>query len=153
QFHWQDQGFGDFEGFLAALTSKRRKEIRRERRQAAECGLELAVEPITALSTRDLSDLHRCYRSTVDAHWAQAYLTSDWYDLLPRRLAHTALVATARDGGRLVAASLAFRKGSHLYGRYWGSLVQVPAVHFELCYYRFIEHALATGVTRFEAGA
>lgn len=153
QYHWEDLGFGDFDGYLAAMTSKRRKEVRRERRQAAAEGLDLAVESVADLTPDDLAALYRCYRATIDTRWAQAYLTEAWWRGLPEHLGHRGLVATARDGGRLVAASLAFQKGDQLFGRYWGSTVDVPALHFELCYYRFVEHALERGLRRFEAGA
>jgi len=154
QFHWQDHGFGDMDGFLAAMRSKRRKEVRRERRQAEEAGFALGIEPVAKLSDEDTDRLHRCYLSTIEDHWAHAYLTPAWWKGLRDAMPDHAHVATARDGaGRLQAASLFFQAGGHLYGRYWGSLVQAPALHFELCYYRLIEHALASGITRVEAGA
>ena len=153
QFVWTDHGFGSFDGYLDAMTSKRRKEVRRERRQAAESGYDLAVEPLAALSDDDLAALRRCYEATIADHWAQPYLTPAWFAGLRDALGVHGLVATARDGGRLVAASLAFRAGGHLYGRYWGSLVDAPALHFELCYYRLIAYALEHGITRVEAGA
>jgi predicted N-acyltransferase len=154
QFHWEDHGYGDFEGWLATLTSKRRKELRRERRQAESLGLDLAVERVVDWPERDLHALFRCYATTIAQHgWSAAYLTESWFLALPERLGHRALVATARRHGALVAGSLAFQRGRHLYGRYWGALEPVPALHFELCYHRLIAWALEHGLTRFEAGA
>lgn len=154
QFHWTDRGFGDFEGYLDAMTHKRRKEVRRERRQALDAGFALGIEGLSDLSDDDLDRLHRCYGSTIEDHWAQAYLTRAWWLGLRDALPEHGRVATARDDdGRLVAASLFFEAGRHLYGRYWGCLVDAPALHFELCYYQLIEHALARGITRVEAGA
>ncbi len=153
QYHWTDRGFGDFEGWLTALTTKRRKEVRRERRAAQAAGLTLAVERASALSDDDLIALHACYVSTYEDKWGKPYLTAPWFAGLRDRLGDRAVIATARRDGRMVAGALAFTKGAHVYGRNWGALEPVPALHFELCYYGFIEWALANGVTRFEAGA
>lgn len=154
QFHWIDRGFGDFDGYLAALTTKRRKEVRRERRQAAASGLTLDVERMADLTDDDLDALYACYRSTIDDHWAIPYLNRDWYGQLRERLGQRAWVATGRRAdGALVTGALAFHKGAHLYGRYWGALEDHRAVHFELAYYRLIDLALRLGCTRFEAGA
>lgn len=153
QYHWVDRGFGDFEGWLAALTTKRRKEVRRERRAAAAAGLTLAVEWASALSDADLVAMHGCYVSTYADKWGKPYLTPEWFAGLRDHLGRRAVVATARRDGRLVAGALAFSKGAHLYGRNWGALEPVPALHFELCYYAFIEWGLANGIRRFEAGA
>ncbi len=154
QYHWlADPAWRSTEDWLGALTQKRRKEVRRERAQARAHGLRLAVEPGDALSPRDVEALWRCYRSTVDAHGATPYLSRAWFELLRTDLAHLVRVATARDEGEIVAMALAFRRGAHLYGRYWGALRPLRAMHFELCYYQLIDHALETGVTRLEAGA
>lgn len=153
QYHWENRGYQTFDDFLMDLTSKRRKEVRRERRQAAQAGYTLAVESVAELSPEDLERLYQCYRSTIDIRGAMAYLTGDWFLSLPQTLGHRGLVATARDQGQLVAAALAFEKGDHLYGRYWGALVDEKALHFELCYYQLMEYAIRTGKTRFEAGA
>ncbi|MCB9682259.1 MAG: GNAT family N-acetyltransferase [Alphaproteobacteria bacterium] len=153
QYHWHDRGFGDFDGYLAAMTARRRKEVRRERKQAAEAGLTLAVEGLADLDGDDLAALHGCYLSTLQDRWSQPYLTPAWFEGLAARVGHRGVVATARRDGRLVAASLAFTKGRHLYGRYWGALEPVRALHFELSYYQLIDWALAHGIVRFEAGA
>lgn len=153
QFHWERQDWRCFEDYLSAMTSKRRKEVRRERRAAADVGLDLAVETLTDWTDDDLGALYACYQSTIGDRGAHAYLTRAWWMALPRTLGHRALVATARRDGALVAAALAFRKGDQLFGRYWGALEDVPALHFELSYYQFINYGLAHGVRRFEAGA
>ncbi len=156
QFVFNSEGWGSFEDFLGSLRSKRRKEVRRERRQAAELGLHLAVERVADLSGPDLDRLYRCYRRTIDEHGQIPYLTRAWWEGLGRALPDAALVATAREGspaGPLVAGALAFHGGRHLYGRYWGALQDHPALHFELCYYRLVAWALDHGVTRVEAGA
>ncbi len=154
QFHWTRRPhWTDFSSFLADLTSRRRKEVRRERAQAAGTGLTLTTEPLTALSSDDLDLLHRCYRNTIDEHGGTPYLTEVWFQRLARDLGHRGVAATARRDGVLVAASLAFHKGRNLYGRYWGTLDPSPALHFELCYHQLIAWALDHGIQRFEAGA
>lgn len=154
QYHWvADPAWRCSEDWMAALTQKRRKEVRRERAQAHAHGLRLAVETGDALTPADVEACWRCYRSTVDAHGATPYLTRAWFDLLRADLAGSVRVATARADGEIVAMALAFRQGAHLYGRYWGALRPLRAMHFELCYYQLIDHALETGVTRLEAGA
>ena len=152
QFHWRNQGWGCFDDYLGAMKAKRRKEIRRERRACAQ-GVVVDVEPASALTPVDLSALHRCYTRTIDGKWGRPYLNRRWFDALGPRLGHRALVVTARRNGALVAGALAFRKGRHLYGRYWGALEDHRALHFELCYYRLIQYACDEGMTLFEAGA
>ena len=152
QFHWRNDDYGDFEGFLSALTAKRRKEIRRERRRARDSGCELAMVPGTDLTLAEIDAIYTCYRSTVDGHGQIPYLSRAFFErLTDPRLG--ALVSVARDNGRLVAMALAFHRGPHLYGRYWGAERFHDALHFELCYYSFIEWGLNNGVTLFEAGA
>jgi len=154
QFHWENKGYDSFEAFLGALRSKRRKEIRRERRQAAKTDLALGVEPVSGLSEADCAALYRCYRNTIDARGAIPYLTEAWWMGLPTALGRRGVVATARDGrGALQAGALAFHKGDVVYGRYWGALDEHRALHFELCYYQWIEWAIARGLRRVEAGA
>jgi predicted N-acyltransferase len=153
QYHFTNPGYRDFDDLLDQMTGRRRKEIRRERRLARESGLELAVEPAHTLSAADLDALHRCYLSTIDAHGAIPYLTPAWWAGLGSVLGHRAWVATARRDGALVAGALAFQKGGHLFGRYWGALEELGMVHFELCYYQLLEHAIRVGLRRVEAGA
>ena len=153
QYHWFNEGYASFDDLLERFVSRRRKEVRRERRQAASAGLALAVEPASALSAADHGQLWRCYRSTIDQHGAIPYLTERWWRGLGERLGHRAIVATARRDGGIVAMALAFHKGEQLFGRYWGALEQVPSLHFELCYYQLIDYAIRHGVRRVEAGA
>jgi predicted N-acyltransferase len=153
QYHWENKGFESFCDYLSSLKSKRRKEVRRERRAAQALGLEIQVEPGHTLSEDDISSFYACYRSTIDQRGAIPYLTPAWFQQLRTTLGHRALLVTARRDGQLIAGSLAFRRGTHLYGRYWGALEEVRALHFELCYYRLIEYAISEGITLFEAGA
>lgn len=154
QFHWHNDGYADFDGFLAALQRKRRKEIRRERRKAQEHGLDIVLRTGEALTPADWRALRGFYDATHAARpWQRQYLTRDWWELAGERLAERAVAVLAYDGDIAVAGSLSFRKGPHLYGRYWGALADLDAVHFECCYYRLIEYAIDEGITLFEAGA
>jgi len=153
QFHWHAEGDEDFDDFLGRLRSPARKAIRKERRVAHELGLELEFRSGEELTPEDYSDLFELYRLGCTLKGSYPYLTRAFFEGLPKRCAARVRVARARDEGVTLAASLAFEKGAHLYGRYWGSRVEAPMLHFELCYYRLIEHAIASGIQRFEAGA
>ncbi len=153
QFHWHNAGYGSFGDYLDALTSKRRKEIRRERRQVTESGAEIMAVPGTDVAKKDWEHLYHFYRSTVSMKGAYPYLTPEFFELLPERLGHRTLLFLAKRGGGTVAGTLNFQKGSHLYGRYWGASEDLPCLHFETCYYAPIEHAITHGLSRYEAGA
>jgi predicted N-acyltransferase len=153
QYHWTNAGYRDFEDLLDAMVSRRRKEIRRERKAALSHGLDLAVERVSDLSSDDLDVMWRCYEVTIERHHAIGYLREDWWRGLADRLGATGIVATARRNKKLVAMALAFTSGKHLYGRYWGTTEDLNALHFELCYYQLLDYAIANGMTRVEAGA
>lgn len=153
QYHWTNAGYRDFEDLLDAMVSRRRKEIRRERKAAQGHGLDLAVERVSDLSADDLDVMWRCYEVTIERHHAIGYLREDWWRGLADRLGATGIVATARRNRKLVAMALAFGSGRHLYGRYWGAMEDLNALHFELCYYQLLDYAIANGMTRVEAGA
>jgi len=154
QFHWHNHGYRDFDDFLSTMTRKRRKECRRERRKAREQGVTLVLKTGSELTASDWRALHGFYRAThADRPWQRQYLTRSWWELAGERLADRAVAVLAYDGDQAVAGSLSFRKGAHLYGRYWGALRDLDAVHFEACYYRLVEYAIDQGITLFEAGA
>jgi predicted N-acyltransferase len=141
QFHWHNRGYRHFEAFLAGLTGKKRKNIRQERRQASESGLQIAMEAGSTLSDGDWRELHALYETTFDMKGNHA------------ALGDRVQVATARMDGRIVAMALFMVGNSTLYGRYWGSLVEVQGLHFELCYYLGIEFCIANQLQTFEPGA
>ncbi|QJQ96077.1 MULTISPECIES: GNAT family N-acetyltransferase [Halomonadaceae] len=152
QFQWQDRNFGDFEGFLAAMTSKRRKEIRRERRIVAEQGLELVRLTGSEIDDAALAHFYDCYRITYLERGQQGYLNLAFFERLRDSLPDALVLVQARFKGRPVAAALCLQGSRTLYGRYWGSEVQADCLHFEACYYQGIEHCLARGLTRFDPG-
>ncbi|GDX82112.1 hypothetical protein LBMAG42_39230 [Deltaproteobacteria bacterium] len=152
QFHWEDEGFGDFDGFVGRLTSRRRKELLRERRQVREAGVEVRVHRGEDLSTGDWAAMHRFYRSTQHQHGQEGYLPERWWTEELPALPDT-LVVLARRGGVPIAGALNFTRGTSLYGRYWGADEEVRGLHFEVCYHALVEWALQNGVKRVEAGA
>lgn len=154
QYHWlRAPQWHSFDDYLAAMRAQNRKQVRRERRRAREHGLSLSLRRGTELAPHHWQALWRFYRATTSAKGAIPYLTPKFFELLPERLSHRAVVALAEDGDQPLAAALLFAKGKHLYGRYWGARAALEGVHFELCYYLPIEWALEHGIERFEAGA
>lgn len=153
QFHWQNEGYADFDGFLGALSSRKRKVLRRERRDANACGL-----TFHALSGEDIKEHHwdafyAFYQSTVDRKWGSAYLTRSFFSLLGERLGHKVVLMYAEADGKPVAGALNLAGSEALYGRNWGCRGDWPFLHFELCYYRAIDWAIEHGLKRVEAGA
>jgi hypothetical protein len=152
QYHWLNAGYASFEEFLGALSSGRRKTIRRERREAV-AGLE-----IHALTGRDLTEEHwdaffAFYMDTGARKWGRPYLNRVFFSLLGERMADRVLLLLARRGGRWIAGALNLIGGDCLFGRNWGCVEDVPFLHFELCYYQAIEWAIDHGLARVEAGA
>jgi uncharacterized protein len=152
QYHWFNAGYGTFDDFLAALSSSRRKTIRRERREAA-AGLD-----IVRLTGADLSEDHwdaffGFYMDTGSRKWGQPYLNRRFFSLLGERMAERVLLIMARREGDWIAGALNLIGGDCLFGRNWGCVEDVPFLHFELCYYQAIESAIEMGLARVEAGA
>lgn len=152
QFQWQDRGYGDFEGFLSALTAKRRKTIRRERRRVAEQGLSLHRLTGEAIGERELEHFFRCYEITYLERGRHGYLNLDFFRRLHRAMPEALLLIQARLDDQPVAAALCLQGSRTLYGRYWGSEVLADCLHFEACYYQGIEHCLEHGLTCFDPG-
>ena len=152
QFHWLNHGFGNFDDFLATLTSRKRKDLRKERARAQE-GLD-----IRHLSGSDIRPEHWdafwvFYQDTGARKWGQPYLTRAAFDLLGERMGDRIVLILALEDGHPIAGALNFVGSDTLYGRYWGCTKQVPFLHFELCYYQAIDIAIARGLSRVEAGA
>lgn len=153
QFHWHNRGYADFDAFLAALTAKKRKNIRHERAHAHAAGLTLEMRGGDTLSDAEWRQIHALYELTFDMKGNHAALTARFFQYLGRTMGPGVQVALARDGGDIVAMALFLRSGDALYGRYWGASVEVSGLHFELCYYRGIDYAIREGLTRVEPGA
>lgn len=154
QFHWQRAPhWHTFEDFTADMRSSCRKQVRKERARAQGHGLLLTMRAVEDVPPQDIAAMYRFYRQTVWEKGAQAYLSEAFFAQLARLGTGRVLLAMAHDGDTPVAGALFFRAGNHLYGRYWGAVVQLDALHFELCYYMPIAWCLRHGITRFEAGA
>lgn len=153
QFHWRNNGYEEFSDYLAAMRSASRKQIRKERRQAQQKGLTIELLPGEELDAETWDTLFRLYRSTTDRKWGQAYLTRSFFTNAPTTFAHRAWVGLARKEGRIIAGTLSFAKGRHVYGRYWGAFEPSDGLHFEMCYYQLIDFAIRSGCSVFEAGA
>ncbi len=153
QFHWHNRGYGDFDDFLAAMRSAKRKSIKKERGEVQRAGLEIRTLTGSDLSVADLEAFYPFYRATVDKRWGNAYLTRDFFVRLATTFSDRIVLVTARQQGMLVAAALNLKSGDTLYGRLWGCRSEFDFLHFEACYYRAIEYAIENGMARVEAGA
>lgn len=152
QYHWVNGGYSSFDDFLGALSSGRRKTIRRERRDAQ------AEVEILALTGAEITEDHwdaffGFYMDTGSRKWGRPYLNRLFFSLLGERMADRVLLVMARRDGRWIAGALNLIGDDCLYGRNWGCVEDVPFLHFELCYYQAIEWAIGRGLARVEAGA
>lgn len=153
QFHWENQGYQSFDDFLNALNSRKRKQIRRERRDALASGLEIETLTGGDLETRHWDAFYRLYMAMTERKWGGGYLTREFFDLLHQRLADRVVLVLARQGKRYVAGALNLMGADTLYGRNWGVVGDFPFLHFEVCYYRALDFAISHGLKRVEAGA
>ncbi|MDP3379229.1 MAG: GNAT family N-acetyltransferase [Brevundimonas sp.] len=152
QYVFTDQGYGDFEGFLAALSSSRRKTIRRERREA-QAGLDIRILTGPDLTEGVWDAFFAFYLDTGSRKWGRPYLTRDFFSRIGRTMADRIALVVAYRGETPIAGALNLIGRDALYGRQWGTLEDIPFLHFELCYYQAIEFALSRGLSRVEAGA
>jgi predicted N-acyltransferase len=153
QFHWRNAGYAAFEDFLAALASRKRKTIRRERTEALVNGIS-----IHWLTGKDLTEeawdaFFGFYMETGSRKWGRPYLTRDFYSLVGERMGDRILLVMAKRAGRWIAGAINFIGPDTLYGRHWGAIEHHPMLHFEVCYYQAIDYAIARGLGRVEAGA
>jgi len=152
QFHWRNDGYRDFADFLAALSSRKRKAIVKER-AAAQAGVEIRALSGEAIGEAEWDAFWRFYQDTGSRKWGRPYLTRRFFTLLGERMGEKVLLILAYRQGRPIAGALNLIGAEALYGRYWGCTEDVPFLHFELCYYQAIEQAIARGLARVEAGA
>jgi predicted N-acyltransferase len=152
QFHWENRGYASFDDFLGALSSRKRKDIRKER-AAAQDGVEIRALSGDAIRSEHWDAFWHFYQDTGARKWGQPYLTRSAFTLLSERMGDRILLVLAFMAGEPVAGALNFIGADTLYGRYWGALIDKPFLHFELCYYQAIDAAIALGLDRVEAGA
>lgn len=153
QFHWLNDGYGTFDDFLASLSSRKRKNIRRERAQANDFGGEIRMYTGADLRPGHWDAFWRFYQDTGSRKWGSPYLTRGFFDIAQETMTDDMALFLAERDGVPVAGALNFIGRHALYGRYWGCIEHHPCLHFELCYYRAIELAIALGLDRVEAGA
>ena len=153
QFHFINEGYRDFEDFLDALASRKRKTIRRERREALAGGI--TVEHLTGstITEADWDVFFSFYMDTGSRKWGRPYLNRRFFSLLGERMADRVLLILARRDGIPIAGALNLIGSDALYGRYWGASEDVPFLHFEICYHQAVDWAIAHGLPRVEAGA
>ena len=154
QYHWQNSGYGSFDDFLGALSSRKRKTIRKERQKALSTE-GLSVRRLTGadIQERHWHAFHRFYLNTVDRKWAQDYLKRDFFVKLGESMADKVLLVLAEYDGKPVAGAFNVIGGDALYGRNWGCAAHFDFLHFEACYYQAIDFAIERGLSRVEAGA
>ncbi|PVA10162.1 GNAT family N-acetyltransferase [Pelagivirga sediminicola] len=153
QFHWLNEGYADFDAFLAALSARKRKNIRKERRSAQDFGGEIVQLTGARIRPEHWDAVWEFYQDTGARKWGTPYLTRAFFDIAHETLRDDILLIFARRQGRPVAGAVNFIGASALYGRYWGCTEDHPCLHFELCYYQAIDYALKHGLARVEAGA
>ena len=153
QFHWQNRGWRDFEEFLAALSHKKRKNIRRERAEVGRSGIACEIRHGDELDAADWRALHGFYLATFDEKGNYPSLTLDFFRHLGQALPRKVVAVLCRRGGRAIAGALMLRSADSLYGRYWGADEYAAGLHFEACYYQGIEYCLRHGLAHFEPGA
>lgn len=153
QFLWHNRGYRDFTDFLDQLTSRKRKQLRKEREQVVAQGIEFDWRSGGQLSELEWDFVYACYANTYHVRGRQPYLTRSFFSLLAERMPETIRVVLARQNGRLVAMAFSLQAGDTLYGRYWGCLGDFDRLHFETCFYQGIDYAIAHGLQRFDAGA
>ncbi len=153
QFHWENNGYKSFDDFLATLSSRKRKVLKRERRDANAAGLTFLALRGGDIKPHHWTAFYKFYQSTVDRKWGSAYLTKGFFPMLSERLGDRVVLMLAEHDGTPVAGALNLMGDGALFGRNWGCTGDWPFLHFELCYYRAIEFAIEHGLQRVEAGA
>ncbi|MCP3749448.1 GNAT family N-acetyltransferase [Pseudomonas sp. SBB6] len=153
QFHWRNQGYRDFQDFLDTLSSRKRKQMRKEREQVVGHGIEFHWFRGDELSEAQWDFVFACYANTYAVRRRAPYLTRAFFSLLAERMPAAIRVVMARQGGRDVAMAFSLVGGDSLYGRYWGCLDAFDRLHFETCFYQGMDLAIAEGLQRFDAGA
>ena len=152
QYHWFNRGYSNFDDFLGALTSRKRKSLRKERATALD-GLEVRILRGAEIGPAEWDAMWAFYQDTGSRKWGRPYLTREFFDVIGERLGEAVLLFLACRDGQPIAGALNFVGSEALYGRYWGCTEEVPFLHFELCYYQAIDWAIAHGLSSVQAGA
>ncbi|AEF22965.1 GNAT family N-acetyltransferase [Pseudomonas fulva] len=153
QFHWHNRGYRDFQDFLDTLSSRKRKQMRKEREQVAEQGIAFDWREGHQLSEVEWDFVYHCYANTYHVRGQRPYLTRDFFSMLSERMPEAIRVVLACRGSKPVAMAFSLLGAGSLYGRYWGCLAEFDRLHFETCFYQGMEQAITQGLQRFDAGA
>lgn len=153
QFHWINEGYRSFDDFLSALSSRKRKMVHRERREALGEGIEIRRLTGTAITEEAWDAFFAFYMDTGARKWGSPYLNRTFFSLIGERMRDRIVLVMAKRAGRFIAGALNFLGAHTIYGRYWGAIEQHPFLHFEVCYYQAIEYAIEHGLKVVEAGA
>ncbi|NMP28349.1 N-acetyltransferase [Rahnella sp. SAP-1] len=153
QYHWHNRGYRDFQDFLDTLTSRKRKQMRKEREQVAAQGFDFVWYHGGQISEAQWDFIYACYANTYQVRGRMPYLTRPFFSLLAERMPEDIRVVMALQQGQPVAMALSLVSGDTFYGRYWGCLAEFDRLHFETCFYQGMDYAIAHGLTRFDAGA
>lgn len=153
QFHWHNRHYRDFGEFLSRLNAKKRKNIRQERRRAADSGVVIRRLDGHTAREQDWRHFTRFYEHTFQQKWGMATFNYEFFSEVAKLLPDQVVLVLADIAGQCIAGALMYRSDHTLYGRHWGCIQQVDALHFEVCYYQGIEYCIAQGLERFEPGA
>ena len=153
QFHWFNQGYGSFDDFLSALSSSKRKNLRKERQAVRDAGITFLALTGDDIQPRHWDHFWQFYMDTGSRKWGQPYLTRSFFEMLHENLRQHVLLVLAQRGTKIIAGALNLVGGDTLYGRNWGCIEQHPFLHFETCYYQAIDFAIARKLRVVEAGA
>ncbi len=153
QFHWRNRGYHNFDHFLDQLSSKKRKNIKRERRRVQESQVQYKWLSGDNLDEVAVNQMYGFYQRTIQYYGAQSYLNLDFFKYLGTNFSQQTLFLFAQHEGRTIAGGLYFKSDNTLYGRYWGALANFHSLHFETCYYQAIQWCISHGYKQFEAGA
>ena len=153
QFHWHNDGYDSFDGFLGRFTSSRRKKVRRERRRVQEEGIRFRALTGSEIDDAQMDEIYAIHATTFMARGQYPYLTRDFFREICANLGEALWVLLAMRGEEAIACAIFFRDEQTLYGRYWGANGRYHSLHFETCFYQAIEHCIEAGIDRFEPGA
>jgi predicted N-acyltransferase len=153
QFHWNNQGYENFDDFLKSLSSQKRKNIRKERASVAAAGITMHTLTGDDITVKHWDAFYEFYMDTGSRKWGTPYLNRSFFSMIGQSMAEHILLVMAKRGGRLIAGALNFIGSHALYGRNWGALEHHNNLHFETCYYQAIDFAIARKLARVEAGA
>lgn len=153
QYHWHNRGYRDFQDFLDTLTSRKRKQLRKERERVREQGFVFRWYQGHELSEAQWDFIYACYANTYYVRGREPYLTRSFFSLLAERMPQVLRITLASQHGEPVAMALSLVDDNTFYGRYWGCLETFDSLHFETCFYQGMEYAIDHGLRRFDAGA